>query len=248
MSELLRAAVLTAGYGLGHSLLAAPAVKRAVRRRVGERAYHGLYRLGYNGVAVAGLGLLLWEVARRPGPTLYRVRGPAAGVLRGGQLAALAYLVWGVRHAGFGHISGLENARRLLAGEPVRPLAEGQGPAPEELHAGRVGGPFRQTRNPLNVAFAAVPFLNPTLTAAGLGFALTCLGYAVAGSWLSERRLRRAYGEGYERYRRSGPGFFLPAYRPTAGTRTSPLPHRPVAGIPPLQLGGRRHLHAPPTA
>ena len=214
MNEFLRAAVLSAGYGLLHSLLAAPAVKRAVRREVGDRAFHGLYRAGYNGVAAVGLVLLLREVARRPGPTLYEVRGPGRGLLRLGQAAAFGVLGWGVRHAGFGHLSGLANAARFLAGEPVRPLAEGQGPAPEGLQSGTAGGPFRHTRNPLNAGFAAVPALNPTMTAAGAGLALVFLGYAVVGSWLSERRLRRTYGAAFTRYQRSGPGFFLP--RPAA--------------------------------
>lgn len=212
-NEFGRAALLTALYGLSHSLLAAPAVKRAVRRRVGDRAYHGLYRLGYNGVAVAGLAAVLREVVRRPGPTLYEVRGPAAGLLRAAQGLCLLYLLWGVRHAGVGHISGLANAARYLTGGPVEPLAEGQGPAPEELHAHAEGGPFRHTRNPLNAGFAAVPLLNPRMTAAGAGFALLCLGYAVVGSHLTERRLRRAYGGDFERYQRSGPGFFVPRVR-----------------------------------
>jgi uncharacterized membrane protein len=212
-NEFGRAAAATALYGLSHSVLAAPAVKRAVRRRIGDRAYHGLYRLLYNAVAAGGLALVLREVVRRPGPTLYEVRGPAAGLLRAAQGGCLLYLGWGVRHAGFGHISGLANAFRYLAGGPVVPLAEGQGPAPEELHAHAEGGPFRHTRNPLNAGFAALPLLNPRMTAAGAGFALVCLGYAVVGSYLSERRLRRAYGRDFERYRRRGAGFFVPRVR-----------------------------------
>lgn len=212
MNEFLRAAALTAGYGLLHSLLAAPAVKRAVRRRVGDRAYHGLYRLAYNGVAAGGLAVVLREVVRRPGPTLYEVRGPAAGLMRAGQAATLLYLVWGVRHTGFGHLSGLANGRRMLTGEPVRPLAEGQGPAPEELYEQTVGGPFRHTRNPLNAGFAALPLMNPTMTAAGAGFALLCLGYAAVGSYLTERRLARTYGADFERYRRGGAGFLVPQH------------------------------------
>ena len=71
-------------------------------------------------------------------------------------------------------------------------------------------GPFRYTRHPLNLAPLPVLWLNPVMTANLAVFNLAATVYFVAGSWHEEQRLRAAYGDAYEEYRRSGVPFYLP--------------------------------------
>ena len=105
---------------------------------------------------------------------------------------------------------------------PVWPAPEAQGPAPDAGDAGdahdaqgrlRTGGPFRWSRHPLNFVPLPIILFAPTMTLKRAAFAAASAAYLVLGSLHEELRLRRAYGDRYLRYQRSGVPFYLPGLR-----------------------------------
>lgn len=212
MRSALQAALATGVFAIAHSALASTAVKDAVAARV--RFGRELYRVAYNAQAVATFGALVWYLARRPKRTIYRVRGPAAGLLRLGQLGGIAFAAAAARATGIATLSGLDNAAAVAAGLPPRHVVPAaQGPEADEEGALRIRGPFTLVRHPLNLAPLAPFWLTPHLTTRRLAFNLVATAYLVLGSLHEERRLLRQYGERYARYRDSSVPFYLPAVR-----------------------------------
>ena len=212
----LQIAAATAAFALVHSVLASRRAKGAARRAVGDRARNGWYRVFFNGQAVATAGALLLYSRRLPDATLYEIHGPLRLLLRTGQLAGLAFGAMAAREVGVARMAGTTSLARWGRGADVVPREpEAQGPGPD--WSGRrlvVGGPFRYTRHPLNLAPLPVLWLNPVMTANLLAFNVAATLYFVVGSWHEEQRLLAAYGDAYEEYRRSGVPFYLPRYSP----------------------------------
>jgi len=77
----------------------------------------------------------------------------------------------------------------------------------------RVHGTFRYVRQPVYVAFALTLWTGPVWTIDHLVIAVAWTLYCVLGPQLKERRYLRAYGAGFERYRRVVP-YWIPAARP----------------------------------
>ena len=102
-------------FGVVHSWLAGQDVKQWFRRRVGERAYEGFYRLAYNVLAVvmlAPVGLLL-VVA--PGNIVWQVESaPAALLLNGLRLLGLALLAFNLGTTAYLLLGSLVEERRLV--------------------------------------------------------------------------------------------------------------------------------------
>ncbi len=68
---------------------------------------------------------------------------------------------------------------------------------------------FRYTRHPGNLGALGVFLLFPRMTVNRAALLVVVAIYVVVGSWHEERRLLSAYGEAYERYRKSAP-FLVP--------------------------------------
>lgn len=207
-----RVALACALYAGAHSLLAAKPVKALARRTLGDRYRDGLYRLFYNGQSVGLLVLAARWFARQPDREIYRA-GPALWrLMRLGQVASLGTILWGVLVVGLPRFSGFRQALALLAGRGPEPEPEAQGPilGPDGEIARR--GPFRFSRHPSNWGFAAALLLVPRMTVNRAVVALFATAHAVLGSLHEERRLREAYGEAFERYKREVP--FLLRFRP----------------------------------
>ena len=201
-----------------HSLLATTKSKRVAERTLGTRANEGLYRLGYNGVAVATTAGLAWYLHRLPDRTIYRVRGVARIPLSVTRGAMVLVALRAAAEIGVGRFSGFSEALAWVTRQRTFPAPEGQGPAAEEGSERSVlktGGPFRYVRHPLNSSATAIVFLTPTMTTVRLTVAIATLLYAVIGSKLEERRLLAMYGEVYRRYRDSVP-FLVPRLRGAA--------------------------------
>jgi protein-S-isoprenylcysteine O-methyltransferase Ste14 len=128
---------------------------------------------------------------------------------RAGQAASLGVLFSGVRVVGVLEFAGLAPLWRLLTGRESRPEPEAQGPpigADDEMVE---AGAFRFTRHPGNLGALGLFLLWPRMTVNRAVLAALVALYVVLGSLHEEHRLRLAYGEAFERYRRKVP-FLLP--------------------------------------
>ena len=204
---ILKAVTATVAYAALHSALASETAKGAAERAVGTRVRNAFYRPMFNVVAVASTAGLLAYVWTLPDRRLWRVRGPAAGVMRVGQAVSLAYLVWAALSQDTLGFTGLPQLWAFVRGRPVVPREPaGQGPALDE-RTGRIAavGPFARVRQPANIAFVPMLWLNPTMTAKWAAFATGVTAYSVVGSLHAERMLRDAYGSAYDAYRRDVP-------------------------------------------
>ena len=180
-------ALAWAGFGLGHSLLAAPAVK--------ARLSLGPYtRLAYNAAALVHLALVLalgyWLL---PDPVVF----DRPGWLVAGQGVAaalgLGVFLWGLSGYDLGRFAGTAQIHAHRAGVT---LAED-----EPL---RIAGANRWVRHPLYAG--ALPLLwGGVADERALATALWATLYLLAGMANEERKLLALYGEAYREYKRNVP-------------------------------------------
>ena len=214
-----RIGVATAAFALLHSALASRGAKAIAARAVGTRRRNGWYRAFFNGQAILTSCALLFYARSLPDRELYRVRGVAAALMRGGQLAGLWLLLDGVRQVGLARIAGVSSVRGILRdAAAVEPEPEAQGPRLNEDNTVDAQGAFLRSRHPLNLAGLPILWLNPRMTRNLAIFSAIATAYLWIGSIHEEQRLRAAYGEPYERYVRSGVPFFF-GVRTLAGER-----------------------------
>jgi methanethiol S-methyltransferase len=196
-----------------HSLLASKRAKDLAVRVAGPRSRDGLYRLAYNAQSVLSVAWAARWFLRLPDRELYRAEYPWSLLFRAGQAASLGVLFSGVRVVGVLEFAGLAPLWRLLRGRESRPEPEAQGPpvgGDEMVEAGA----FRFTRHPGNLGALGLFLLWPRMTVNRAVLAALVALYVILGSLHEEHRLRLAYGEAFERYRRKVP-FLLP--RPPRG-------------------------------
>lgn len=200
--------VLLLLFGLQHSTMARPSVKRRLARVVPQALERSTF------VLVSGLVLLLVFWLWRPIPALlWYADGTSAIVARaalwGGVLLAV------VSTFVFSHteLFGLQQAYRHLRGHA--PTASGL----------RVPPLYRVVRHPMHLGMLIVLWATPVMTAGHLLFALGMTAYVLVGIHFEERDLIRMFGEGYRAYRREVPAL-IPFLRPRI---TRALRSRPVA-------------------
>jgi protein-S-isoprenylcysteine O-methyltransferase Ste14 len=182
-------------FGVIHSLLAGNTARAAFRRRFGDRAYEGLYRLLYNVTAVittAPLPLLLLIV---PGRVLWRIEGAAALPLLALQAVGIGGFLVALLQVDQGRFLGLSQLRAYLRGEPL-PLP------PEPLQQ---SGMYRLVRHPLYLFSLLVMWPMPFMTDTLLAFNIAATAYFIIGSRLEEKRLLAAFGQAYADYRQRVP-------------------------------------------
>lgn len=172
-------------FGVQHSVMARPAVKRRLVGVVPRAAERSLFVL----LASAALGLLLWQWRPLPGALWHAATGWPYALL--GALFVAAWL--GVLACTFlvGHFDllGLRQVTLHLRGAPYAPL-----PFKES-------GAYRLVRHPLMLAFLAAFWVAPVMP---WGHALLALGmsaYILVGVAFEERDLERDLGERYRSYR-----------------------------------------------
>ncbi len=192
-----------------HSLLASKPAKDLIGRVAGQRSRDGLYRLAYNAQSVATVAWAARWFVRLPDRELYRAGPPWSWLFRAGQVGSLGVLFSGVRVVGVLEFAGVVPLWRALTGHESRPEPEAQGPpigADGEMER---AGAFRFTRHPGNLGAMGFFLLWPRMMVNRAALAALVALYVVLGSMHEERRLRLAYGEAFERYRRKVP-FLIP--------------------------------------
>ena len=195
-----------------HSLLASRPVKDLTRRIVGHRYRNGLYRFAFNAKSVLLLAWATYWFLRLPDQEIYRVRAPWSWIFRVGQAASLGVLLSAVRVIGVLDFAGISQLRSFLAGLEPDPEPEAQGPPVGVDGQMATAQPFRFTRHPSNLGALGVFLLFPRITVNRVTLTALVALYAIVGSLHEERRLRVAYGEPFEQYRREVP-FFVPRLR-----------------------------------
>jgi hypothetical protein len=199
-------------FAIVHSVLASRFAKRRVQTGIGTTYRNGLYRVGFNVLAVLQLVPALIWFRQLPDRTLYRVGPPWSWLLHSVQLLSIGHAVLAARAVGLREITGIASFTALLRGELPPKEPEAQGPV---LQNGEMkpAGPFRLSRHPLNLAPIGVFFFFPHMTVNRAALACLSLAYLVLGSIHEEMRLRQAYGDAYRRYQGSGIAFYLPRLR-----------------------------------
>ncbi len=194
-----------------HNLLASKPAKDLARRVAGPRYRNGLYRFAFNAKSVLSLAWATLWFLRLPDREIYRVRAPWSWLFRAGQAASLGVLLSAVRTIGVLDFAGISQLRSLRSGLELDTEPEAQGPLGMD---GRIvtAQPFRFTRHPSNVGALGIFLFFPRITANRVTLATLVALYVVLGSLREERRLRAAYGEPFEQYRRNVP-FLIPRLR-----------------------------------
>ncbi|HZX25542.1 MAG TPA: NnrU family protein, partial [Telluria sp.] len=180
--SLVQDLLLLLCFGLVHSALARPALKRMLYGALNER----LNRTVYNLVASAQLGLLmacwspwtlsLWHVDSAVG----------AGLVYAAFGAGLGLLFWAIFAIDPWHFFGL---RQVF----------GQAPGPSAALSFR--GPYRVLRHPIQTGVILAMWATPHMTAGHALLAAFMTFYSLLATlMLEERDLRAQFGADYERY------------------------------------------------
>ncbi len=178
-------------WGLIHSLLASPDVKKPVRRAMGERGKR-FYRLIYNFIAVVSFIPVLIIAALTSDRQLYLVPLPWSGLMVLGELVAVAVIginLWQIDVLDF---IGL----RPFLGSAEKP---GQTLFTSGLN--------RYVRHPQYSAGLVFIWLLPLMTANILAINIGLTLYVFVGAYFEERKLRRIFGKEYADYQSVTPMF-----------------------------------------
>lgn len=198
-------------FGVLHSLTAGPPFKHVARTWLGERVYHGLYRLLYNTFSAITILPALALLVLRPGPVVWDAAGIAATLLTLAQIGSLIGLVLTALQFDVWRFAGLRQAVAYFAGDPL--------PLPPEPFVER--GMYGLVRHPLYVFSILYIWTFPTMRAAQLAFAVGATLYFVIGAQFEERRLEREIGPAYRAYRCRVP-FMIPFVGVTASCADAP--------------------------
>jgi len=181
-----------------HSILAQNRVKDAIRARMGECAYLGLYRLLYNILAVLTLAPALIAIAFTPSPIIWCVEGIPAVLLVSLQGIGLIGLTVSLLQTDILRFGGVTQLMAWLSNQPL-PLP------PESL---RTDGVYALVRHPLYLFSLLLLWPMAVMTENLLAFNIAATAYFVIGSIIEERRMVNDFGEPYVRYRQNVPWLF----------------------------------------
>lgn len=188
-----------------HSVTAAASTKAFMRRRFGERAFAGWYRLIYNVLALISFVPVLYFLwTGFPQRVLWTIPAPLRYVTIMVQLLALLGLALSLLQTDVWAFVGVRQVVRFMQGAPD-----------PELPATLVqSGPYAWVRHPLYTFSLVFLWLNPVMTLSSLVLNLFALAYFWIGSIYEERRLVREFGDVYRSYQARVPRL-VPWKRPS---------------------------------
>jgi protein-S-isoprenylcysteine O-methyltransferase Ste14 len=174
-----------------HSIFAQNRIKDAIRARMGERAYLGLYRIAYNIIAVLTLLPALAAVVLMPGQVIWRVEGFPAVLMLLVQGIGLVGLTISLLQTDILRFGGVTQLLAYVSGQPL-PLP------PEAL---RTDGVYAFVRHPLYLFSLLMLWPMATMTESLLAFNIAATVYFVVGSLIEEERMVADFGQPYLDYR-----------------------------------------------
>jgi methanethiol S-methyltransferase len=182
-------------FAILHSWLAGKTIKNAIRQRVGERAYHGFYRLAYNVFAVITFAPAFLIAILDGGQIIWQVEGLAAVCFIAVQVIGVIGVLVSLAQIDSWRFAGLRQVMAYLQGDPL--------PLPEEPL--QLSGMYAFVRHPLYLFSLMVIWPMVTMSEGLLAFTIGTTLYFILGSLLEERRLRAAYGDRYRDYQQNVP-------------------------------------------
>jgi protein-S-isoprenylcysteine O-methyltransferase Ste14 len=185
-------AALALQFGVLHSVLLHPAVRKRLQRWVPGPQYGCVF------CAITCTSLLLTIVGWRPAPgVVYQLRGLAGAAVSAAFLLSWVGLVYSLSLTGLGYQTGWTPWWAWVRGRP----------APRRQFEPR--GAYRVLRHPVYLSMLGIIWLTPTLTSDRLLLGVVWTAYVMVGSILKDRRLVHFVGEPYREYQARVPGYPL---------------------------------------
>jgi protein-S-isoprenylcysteine O-methyltransferase Ste14 len=175
-------------WGTVHTVMASLEAKEWVRRTLGDTGRR-FYRLFYNVFSVISFAPILWLMVVLPDQVLYRIPVPWVYLSIAGQGAAVVMLIVGVLQTDTLSFVGL---RQLIEGEQRKPQLVTR-------------GLYRWIRHPLYTAGLLFIWLTPVMSQNSLVVTIAATVYIIVGAIFEERKLKREFGQAYEKYKADTP-------------------------------------------
>ncbi len=192
---MLKIILILGFFAVLHSWLAGQSIKRRIRERISERAYHGFYRLAYNAFAVITLAPAFIIAVLDGGQVIWRVESPTAILLLVIQIIGAVGVLVSLIQIDTWRFIGLRQLQAYFNGGAL--------PLPDEPLQFR--GTYALVRHPLYLFSLLAIWPMVTMTEGLLAFNLGATLYFIFGSLLEEKRLATAYGDIYRNYQREVP-------------------------------------------
>jgi len=183
-------------WALVHSVTAAFGLKRIFRKRFGDQAYAGWYRLLYNGFSILTFfPIYLLIPILMPNSILWQWSRPYHFVALAFQFTGLFGLLYSLWITDVWEFLGIRQAVWYLKG------AQGTDPQPEFT----TRGPYAVVRHPLYFFSLLLLWFNPIMTISSFVFYILVTLYFYIGSIYEERKLAASFGDAYHAYQQRVP-------------------------------------------
>lgn len=180
-----------------HTLSASQSFKQSIRKRVGDRAYHGFYRAVYNIFALVSLAPVTFSIAMSD-RIIWQI--PASQ----GMLQTIVVAISLIGTAGMA-ISLIQIDLLRFAGiKQIWAYFTG-GDLPLKNEPLQRNGLYKYVRHPLYFFALLSMWFVPTMTDLQLLFTIAASAYFIVGSRWEEQRMVKAFGQDYMDYQQSVP-------------------------------------------
>jgi protein-S-isoprenylcysteine O-methyltransferase Ste14 len=182
-------------FGLHHSVMARPRVKRWAARVVGP----DLERVMYVWVSSVMLILVCAWWQRLPG-VFYEAERPWSWLLYGTQAAGILLTVRASGRLDVLELAGIRQAQAARRTGVRSDDPPGERSSARMANPLQMSGPYRLVRHPVYLGWIMIVFGTPVMTTDRMVFAAISTIYLVIATPLEERALRQAFGASYDEY------------------------------------------------